>query len=136
MSSIALAALSSTPGFPGGTQSRRSLSVLRISEVNLDTWQHTLAVNLTAPWLLTRAALPGMLERGSGRIFYVSSVAALNGGVVGPNYAASKAGRAPALYDTATVEAHRTRGVPLEGYWSEAEQPVVPARAPATPAAS
>jgi 3-oxoacyl-[acyl-carrier protein] reductase len=61
-------------------------------EVSLDTWQHTLAVNLTAPWLLTRAALPGMLERGFGRILYVSSVAALNGGVVGPHYAASKAG--------------------------------------------
>jgi 3-oxoacyl-[acyl-carrier protein] reductase len=61
-------------------------------EVCLDTWQHTLAVNLTAPWLLTRAALPGMLERGFGRILYVSSVAALNGGVVGPHYAASKAG--------------------------------------------
>ena len=61
-------------------------------ELNLDTWQHTLAVNLTAPWLLTRAALPGMLQRGFGRILYVSSVAALNGGVVGPHYAASKAG--------------------------------------------
>jgi 3-oxoacyl-[acyl-carrier protein] reductase len=60
--------------------------------VDLDTWQHTLAVNLTAPWLLTRAALPGMLERGFGRILYVSSVAALNGGIVGPHYAASKAG--------------------------------------------
>ena len=33
-----------------------------------------------------------MLERGFGRILYVSSVAALNGGVVGPHYAASKAG--------------------------------------------
>jgi len=35
-------------------------------EVDLDTWQQTLAVNLTAPWLLTRAALPGMLDRGFG----------------------------------------------------------------------
>jgi 3-oxoacyl-[acyl-carrier protein] reductase len=49
-------------------------------------------VNLRAPWLLTRAALPGMLERGFGRILYVSSVAALNGGVIGPHYASSKAG--------------------------------------------
>jgi 3-oxoacyl-[acyl-carrier protein] reductase len=61
-------------------------------EVDLATWEHTLAVNLRAPWLLTQAALPGMLERGFGRILYVSSVAALNGGVVGPHYAASKAG--------------------------------------------
>jgi NAD(P)-dependent dehydrogenase (short-subunit alcohol dehydrogenase family) len=77
---------------PGGTESRRSVSVFGISEVKLDAWQHTLAVTLTGPWLLTRAALPGMLERGFGRILYVSSVAALNGGVVGPHYAASQAG--------------------------------------------
>jgi 3-oxoacyl-[acyl-carrier protein] reductase len=60
-------------------------------EVDLATWDHTVAVNLRAPWLLTQAALPGMLERGFGRILYVSSIAALNGGVVGPHYAASKA---------------------------------------------
>lgn len=62
------------------------------NEVELDTWNRAMDVNLRAPWLLTRAALPGMLERGFGRILYVSSVAALNGGVVGPHYAASKAG--------------------------------------------
>jgi 3-oxoacyl-[acyl-carrier protein] reductase len=61
-------------------------------EVDLATWDRTVAVNLRAPWLLTRAALPGMLERGFGRILYVSSVAALNGGVIGPHYASSKAG--------------------------------------------
>ena len=63
-------------------------------EVDLDTWDRAIDVNLRAPWLLTQAALPGMLERGFGRILYVSSVAALNGGVVGPHYAASKAGPA------------------------------------------
>ncbi len=61
-------------------------------EVDLGTWQQTLAVNLTAPWLLTKAVLPGMIDRGFGRILYVSSIAAFNGGVVGPHYAASKAG--------------------------------------------
>jgi 3-oxoacyl-[acyl-carrier protein] reductase len=61
-------------------------------EVDLETWDRTIAVNLRAPWLLTRAALPGMLERGFGRILYVSSVAALNGGLIGPHYAAGKAG--------------------------------------------
>ena len=33
-----------------------------------------------------------MRERGFGRILFVSSVAAFTGGVVGPHYAASKAG--------------------------------------------
>jgi 3-oxoacyl-[acyl-carrier protein] reductase len=61
-------------------------------EVDLDAWNQAVDVNLRAPWLLTQAALPRMLERGFGRILYVSSVAALTGGVVGPHYAASKAG--------------------------------------------
>ncbi len=60
--------------------------------VDLDTWDRTMAVNLRAPWLLTQAALPGMVARGFGRVLYVSSVAALTGGIVGPHYAASKAG--------------------------------------------
>ena len=61
-------------------------------DVEPDVWARTLAVNLTAPWLMTRAALPEMVDRGFGRVLFVSSVAALNGGVVGPHYAASKAG--------------------------------------------
>jgi 3-oxoacyl-[acyl-carrier protein] reductase len=60
-------------------------------EVDEEAWEHTFAVNVTAVWQLTRTLLPGMVERGFGRILFVSSVAALNGGVVGPHYAASKA---------------------------------------------
>jgi 3-oxoacyl-[acyl-carrier protein] reductase len=37
-------------------------------------------------------ALGGMRERGFGRILFISSTAAYRGGVVGPHYAASKAG--------------------------------------------
>jgi 3-oxoacyl-[acyl-carrier protein] reductase len=61
-------------------------------EVDLEAWNEAVDINLRAPWLLTRAALPGMLDRRFGRILYVSSVAALTGGVVGPHYAASKSG--------------------------------------------
>lgn len=60
-------------------------------EVDDALWARTFAVNTTATWEMTQAVLPGMVERGFGRILYVSSVAALNGGVVGPHYAASKA---------------------------------------------
>jgi 3-oxoacyl-[acyl-carrier protein] reductase len=60
--------------------------------IDLASWNATLAVNLTAPWLLTQQVLPGMIERGFGRILLISSVAALSGGVVGAHYAASKAG--------------------------------------------
>ncbi len=51
-----------------------------------------LAVNLRAPFLLAQAAVPAMAERGFGRILFISSVAAFTGGIVGPHYAASKAG--------------------------------------------
>jgi 3-oxoacyl-[acyl-carrier protein] reductase len=61
-------------------------------EVDAGAWDETLAVNLRAPYLLARRVLPGMLDRGFGRILFVSSVAALTGGIVGPHYAASKAG--------------------------------------------
>jgi 3-oxoacyl-[acyl-carrier protein] reductase len=49
-------------------------------------------VNLRAPFLLLQAAVPGMITRGFGRVLAMSSVAAYTGGVVGPHYAASKAG--------------------------------------------
>lgn len=63
-----------------------------LEEVTLADWDATLAVNLRAPFLLAQRAAPGMRERGFGRLLFVSSVAAFTGGVVGPHYAASKAG--------------------------------------------
>ena len=60
--------------------------------IDLASWNATLAVNLTAPFLLAQKVLPGMIARGFGRILFISSVAALTGGVVGAHYAASKAG--------------------------------------------
>jgi 3-oxoacyl-[acyl-carrier protein] reductase len=49
-------------------------------------------VNLRAPFLLARRVLPGMAERGFGRIVLLSSVAAYTGGIIGAHYASSKAG--------------------------------------------
>jgi 3-oxoacyl-[acyl-carrier protein] reductase len=61
-------------------------------EVDAAAFDHTLAINLRAPYLLARRVLPGMLERGFGRILFTSSVAGKIGGAIGPDYAASKAG--------------------------------------------
>ena len=57
-------------------------------------WRATMALNLDAPFLLTRLALPGMLERGSGRIVMVASLASLGAGVATgmSAYASSKHG--------------------------------------------
>ena len=57
-------------------------------------WEATLRVNLTAPMLLAQASLPGMLERGFGRVINISSVTAQTGGPSGLAYVASKAGLA------------------------------------------
>jgi NAD(P)-dependent dehydrogenase (short-subunit alcohol dehydrogenase family) len=58
----------------------------------VDEWRRVLDVNLTGPFLVCRAALPGMLERGAGTIVNVASVAGL---VAFPGrcaYSASKGG--------------------------------------------
>lgn len=43
----------------------------------LETWQKMLQVMLTAPFQLTKALLPGMKERGWGRILNIASIHAL-----------------------------------------------------------
>src|SRR6266550_2266813 len=65
--------------------------VASYEEVDGALFDETLAVNLRAPYLLARHVLPGMRERGFGRIVFISSVAGFIGGIVGPHYAASKA---------------------------------------------
>jgi NAD(P)-dependent dehydrogenase (short-subunit alcohol dehydrogenase family) len=55
-------------------------------------WQHVLDVNLTGTWNVIQAALPGMLERGDGRIVTISSEVGLGGLAGYAAYAASKGG--------------------------------------------
>jgi 3-oxoacyl-[acyl-carrier protein] reductase len=62
-----------------------------IDEVDAAEWDRTMAINARAPFLLVRRVLPGMRERRFGRILLTSSVAGLIGGIIGPDYAASKA---------------------------------------------
>jgi 3-oxoacyl-[acyl-carrier protein] reductase len=61
-------------------------------KVDAAVWDRVMAINLRAPFLIVGAAIGGMLDRGFGRIVLLSSVAAYTGGIVGPHYAASKAG--------------------------------------------
>jgi 3-oxoacyl-[acyl-carrier protein] reductase len=67
-------------------------AVATLDEVDAGAFDAMLAVNLRAPYLLARSALRGMVQRGFGRILFMSSVAGLTGGIIGPHYAASKAG--------------------------------------------
>ncbi len=61
-------------------------------EITESDWEEHISTNLKSSFLLTQAVLPYMRSRGWGRIINLSSVAAQMGGVVGPHYAASKAG--------------------------------------------
>lgn len=65
----------------------RSAPFLRVS---LEQWETVHRVNATGPLLVTQAFLPGMLERGWGRIVNVASVASLIGNPYITAYAASK----------------------------------------------
>jgi|APSaa5957512622_1039677.scaffolds.fasta_scaffold04101_5 NAD(P)-dependent dehydrogenase (short-subunit alcohol dehydrogenase family) len=64
-----------------------------VAEVAPEDWDRTVAINLTGPFNMVRAALPGMREKGGGLIINVASIAGLRAGkVAGAAYAASKHG--------------------------------------------
>lgn len=65
---------------------------LAIEETTEDDFNGALQTNLTSAFLCTQAVLPGMRERKWGRLIYVTSGAAYNGGRVGVHYSASKGG--------------------------------------------
>jgi 2-dehydro-3-deoxy-L-rhamnonate dehydrogenase (NAD+) len=60
-------------------------------EVEDGRFERVLAVNLNGAYYTCRAALPGMVERGWGRIVNVSSISARDGAAGSSAYAASKA---------------------------------------------
>jgi NAD(P)-dependent dehydrogenase (short-subunit alcohol dehydrogenase family) len=62
------------------------------ADVSDAEWERVIRVNLTAPFLLTRAALPHMLAKGKGAIVNTASEAALRGSAAGAAYTASKHG--------------------------------------------
>lgn len=63
-----------------------------LDELGLDDWNQVLSANLTSAFLVAQAVVPGMRRRKWGRLIMLSSIAAQTGGVIGPHYAASKAG--------------------------------------------
>lgn len=57
-----------------------------------DEWDSVLAVNLTAGFTLSRAAIKGMMKRRFGRIIGITSVVGVTGNPGQANYSAAKAG--------------------------------------------
>ena len=63
-----------------------------LTDIAEQDWDEVLTINLKSMFLATQAVRSGMRKRAWGRIINLSSVAAQTGGVIGPHYAASKAG--------------------------------------------
>jgi NAD(P)-dependent dehydrogenase (short-subunit alcohol dehydrogenase family) len=64
-------------------------TVLKMSD---EDWYKVLAVNLSGAFFMSQAALPHMVERGTGRIINISSIIGNIGNIGQANYAASKSG--------------------------------------------
>jgi NAD(P)-dependent dehydrogenase (short-subunit alcohol dehydrogenase family) len=63
----------------------------RVEDLSLDEWQRVLDVNLTAPFIVTKAALP-WLRAAQGAVVNVASIAGLEGQAYTAAYCASKGG--------------------------------------------
>ncbi|KAI1636177.1 hypothetical protein F4809DRAFT_641735 [Biscogniauxia mediterranea] len=63
-----------------------------ISDVSLEEFDYTININLRASFILSKLSIPYMEAQRWGRIIFVSSIAALGGGINACHYAASKAG--------------------------------------------
>jgi 3-oxoacyl-[acyl-carrier protein] reductase len=76
-----------------GISPKRDGKKYPVQDTPLAQWNEVLAVNLTGAFLLCREAVPGMTNRGWGRIIMISSQAArTRADIAGSAYAAAKAG--------------------------------------------
>jgi 3-oxoacyl-[acyl-carrier protein] reductase len=64
---------------------------LRTTDMPDEEWRHVMSVNADGTFYMCRAVVPGMVERGYGRIVLVSSIAGKEGNPMAPAYSASKA---------------------------------------------
>jgi 3-oxoacyl-[acyl-carrier protein] reductase len=117
----------------------------KIEDITEADFDAMIDINLKSAFFVTQAVLPKMRQQKWGRIIHISSVAAQVGGVVGPHYAASKAGMlglmrgyalalakegvtsnaiCPALIDTEMVRSnpHATPGLIPVGRFGDVEE--------------
>jgi NAD(P)-dependent dehydrogenase (short-subunit alcohol dehydrogenase family) len=78
-----------------------------LGEITEETWDLTLAVNLTAPWRLTQLVLPWFDAAGGGSIVNVSSIEGLRVRPTHAAYAAAKGGLLQLTRTTAVELGHR-----------------------------
>lgn len=74
-----------------------------VADLDVETWDAVLETNLRGAFLCSKAALPGMLERGAGRLIHVSSGHGIAGRPNRAAYVASKFGL-EGLHETLAME--------------------------------
>jgi len=80
-----------------------------VTDLSLDVWERTIAVNLTSQMLMCKHAVPAMVEGGGGSIVNMSSGASLKGDRTRTAYGVSKAGvNALTMY---VATSHGKRGI-------------------------
>jgi NADP-dependent 3-hydroxy acid dehydrogenase YdfG len=79
-----------------------------LAETTPDDFAKTLATNLTAPFLVARALVPKMMERGSGHLVSVGSISDYIGFPGSSAYAASKFGLR-GMHEVIRAETAKTR---------------------------
>ncbi|MEN8195114.1 MAG: SDR family oxidoreductase [Pseudomonadota bacterium] len=62
------------------------------ADVTAESWNRTLAINLTTPFFLARALVPGMKKKGRGRVVNIASLQTVRALPNGIAYGASKGG--------------------------------------------
>jgi 3-oxoacyl-[acyl-carrier protein] reductase len=63
-----------------------------VAEMPIEQWEEIIGINLTGPFLMTRAVVPGMIERGHGKVINMSSQLGVRGAPNLAGYCAAKAG--------------------------------------------
>ncbi len=63
-----------------------------LTDITTEEWDRFLRVNLTAPFIFSRAVLPAMIRKGQGRIVNITSMWGLVGASCEVHYSATKAG--------------------------------------------
>ncbi len=64
----------------------------KFTDLDTATWRRIMAVDLDGPFFMTRAAVPGMLRRGSGAVISIASISARVGAPYVSAYTAAKHG--------------------------------------------
>lgn len=61
------------------------------ANIDVDEWDYVFALDLNAPFLATKAVLPGMIDQGSGNIINIASIGGKYGPIGGCDYSSVKA---------------------------------------------